>query len=59
MPLVTSQEVSCQDRLSSPDLSVSEIAVQTGHETVYYFSRNFKKSPGLTPKAYRARSRIS
>ncbi len=48
-----------QDLLSSTDLSVSEIAAQTGFDTVYYFSRNFKKSIGLTPKAYRARSRVS
>ncbi len=48
-----------QDLLSSTDLSVSEIAAQTGFETVYYFSRHFKKSAGLTPKAYRARSRQS
>jgi AraC-like DNA-binding protein len=48
-----------QDLLSSTDLSVSEIAAQTGFDTVYYFSRHFKKSTGLTPKAYRARSRIS
>jgi AraC-like DNA-binding protein len=47
-----------QDLLSSTDLSVSEIAAQTGFDTVFYFSRHFKKSTGLTPKTYRARSRI-
>ena len=48
-----------QDLLSSTDLSVSEIAAQTGFDTVYYFSRHFKKSTGLTPKAYRAQSQRS
>lgn len=45
-----------QDLLSSSDLSVSEIAAQTGFDSVYYFSRHFKQSTGLTPKAYRSRS---
>lgn len=43
-----------QDLLSSTDLSVSEVAAQTGFDTVFYFSRHFKTSTGLTPKAYRA-----
>ena len=48
-----------QDLLSSTDLSVSEIAAQTGFETVYYFSRHFKQKTGLTPKAYHAQSQRS
>lgn len=43
-----------QDLLSSTDLSVSEIAAQTVFGTVFYFSRHFKTSTSLTPKAYRA-----
>lgn len=48
-----------QDLLSSTDLSVCEVAAQTGFDTVYYFSRHFKKSTGLTPKAYRSKARGS
>ena len=46
-----------RDLLSSTDLTVTEIAAQAGFETVYYFSRAFTKKIGLTPKAYRTRSR--
>lgn len=46
-----------RDLLASTELTVSEIALQTGFETVFYFSRAFKKKTGLTPKGYRARSR--
>jgi len=48
-----------QDLLSSTDLSVCEIAAQAGFDTVYYFSRHFKKSTGLAPKAYRRKARGS
>jgi AraC family transcriptional activator of pobA len=34
-------------------LSVSEIAMQVGHEDHSYFSRFFKKHEGLTPVQYR------
>ncbi|TDW47292.1 AraC-like DNA-binding protein [Flavobacterium sp. 270] len=34
-------------------LSVSEIAMQVGHEDVSYFSRFFKKHEGITPVQYR------
>lgn len=42
-----------RDLLASTELTVSEIASQTGFETVFYFSRAFKKKTGLTPKAFR------
>ena len=45
-----------RDLLSSTDLTVTEIAAQTGFDTVYYFSRAFKKKSGLTPKAYRVQA---
>ena len=45
--------------LASTELSVSEIADQTGFDTVFYFSRAFKKKTGATPKAYRAQARRS
>ena len=47
------------DLLSSTDLSVTEIAVQCGFDTVYYFSRAFTKKMGQPPSAYRSRSRGS
>lgn len=46
-----------KDLLASTELSVSEIAVQCGFETVYYFSRHFTQKMGMTPSAYRNRSR--
>jgi AraC-like DNA-binding protein len=45
-----------RDLLAATGLTVSEIATQTGFDTVFYFSRAFKKKTGLTPSAYRARA---
>jgi AraC-like DNA-binding protein len=42
-----------RDLLLNTTLSVSEVAAQTGFETVYYFCRVFKQKTGVTPKAYR------
>ncbi len=47
------------DLLSSTDLTVTEVAAQTGYDTVYYFSRAFKKKTGQTPSAFRIKSRGS
>jgi len=47
------------DLLAATDLTVSEIANQTGFETVFYFSRAFRKRTGQTPSAYRMRLRDS
>jgi AraC-like DNA-binding protein len=41
------------DLLAATELTVTEIADRVGFETVFYFSRAFKKKTGLTPKAYR------
>jgi transcriptional regulator GlxA family with amidase domain len=39
--------------LDSTNLSINEIAFQTGFESVYYFSKLFKKRNGRSPKFYR------
>lgn len=39
--------------LDSTDLSINEIAYQSGFESVYYFSKLFKKRNGISPKFYR------
>jgi AraC family transcriptional activator of pobA len=41
------------------NLSVSEIAFETGFEDVSYFGRFFKKHTGLTPKEYRKMIELS
>lgn len=46
-----------QALLAATDLSVSEIAERCGFETIHYFSRHFTQKIGLTPSAYRIRSR--
>jgi AraC-like DNA-binding protein len=43
-----------RDLLASTELSVSEIAELSGFDTVFYFSRAFKKTTGSTPKAFRS-----
>lgn len=47
------------DLLASTELSVSEIADLTGFDTVFYFSRAFKKKTGVTARGYRAQARCS
>jgi len=39
--------------LNATDLSISEIAEQTGYETQHYFSTSFRKSTGVSPLQYR------
>jgi AraC-like DNA-binding protein len=41
--------------LEQTDLSVTEIALQTGFANVFYFSKMFSKRTGQTPSAYRKR----
>lgn len=39
--------------LTSTALNVNEVANQTGFDSLFYFSRLFKKKNGLSPKSYR------
>ncbi|WP_457271846.1 helix-turn-helix domain-containing protein [Pedobacter sp. UYEF25] len=45
-----------KDLLNSTILNISEIATQTGFDSVFYFSRLFKKKHGVSPKSYRAQN---
>jgi AraC-like DNA-binding protein len=42
-----------RELLTATNLNVTEIAYQLGFESVYYFSRLFKKKNGVSPKSYR------
>lgn len=42
------------DLLLDPDLSVSEIAAQSGYNDINYFSRMFKKHRKMSPTQFRA-----
>lgn len=43
------------DLLRTTDLTVTEIAGQTGFDDANYFARQFRKAMGLSPSAYRKR----
>jgi AraC-like DNA-binding protein len=49
--------VRARDLLTETELSVKEIAVQTGFEDEHYFSRLFRLKLNLTPSQWRSRSR--
>jgi Transcriptional regulator containing an amidase domain and an AraC-type DNA-binding HTH domain len=42
-----------KDLLTSTNLTINEVAYQTGFDSIFYFSRLFKKKNGLPPKEYR------
>jgi transcriptional regulator GlxA family with amidase domain len=46
-----------RDLLRRSNLGISEIAWQVGLQDVSYFSRQFRRQHGLTPRAYRAAAR--
>jgi len=46
-----------RDLLASTDLPITEVATQTGFETIFYFSEFFKKKTGQAPSDYRVLSR--
>ena len=42
--------------LSSTALNINEVASQTGFESLFYFSKLFKKKTGLSPRTYRLKN---
>ena len=42
-----------KDLLTSTALNINEVAMQTGFDSVFYFSKLFKKKNGVSPKYYR------
>lgn len=44
--------------LSNPQLQISEISKTCGYDDVFYFSRIFKKTTGLSPSEYRKLSNL-
>jgi len=44
-------------RLLETDVSIAQIAEQTGYYDQFYFSRDFKRMTGVSPTAYRERER--
>jgi AraC-like DNA-binding protein len=42
-----------KDLLATTALNINEIADQTGFESVFYFSKLFKKKNGVSPRSYR------
>lgn len=45
-----------RELLHNTTLSVNEIAYQTGFDSVYYFSKLFKKKSGISPRGFRAQN---
>lgn len=43
-----------KELLHATTLNINEIAFQTGFDSVYYFSKLFKKKNGVSPRAFRA-----
>ncbi|WP_411273102.1 AraC family transcriptional regulator [Daejeonella sp.] len=43
-----------KDLLTTTSLNINEVACQTGFESVFYFSKLFKKKNGISPKFYRS-----
>lgn len=46
-----------KELFTSTNLSISEIAYKTGFDSLFYFSKLFKKKNGVSPKHYRSKNR--
>ena len=46
----------CQLLIEKPDLSVSDIAIEAGYQSISNFNRQFKEILGVNPKTYRKTS---
>jgi AraC-like DNA-binding protein len=44
--------------LMSTELTINEVASQTGFDSVFYFSKLFKKKNGVSPRYYRNKSQV-
>lgn len=53
--LITKRIENAKNMLDGTALKIRDIAVQSGFENEYYFSRIFRKVAGISPKAYRDR----
>ena len=58
MGYINSKKVAlAKDKLLTTDKSVSDIADELGFESIYYFTRFFKKLTGVTPSVFRKSSK--
>lgn len=48
--------VACRFLTEKPDINISEVAYQTGFNTICYFNRTFKQIMGMSPLAYRKKA---
>jgi transcriptional regulator GlxA family with amidase domain len=47
-----------KELLTSTSLTVNEISYHAGFESIFYFSKLFKKKNGVSPKDYRSCSQV-
>jgi AraC-like DNA-binding protein len=55
--VINARIVLAKELLRGTTLSVSEVAKRAGYGDIFLFSRQFKRTAGLTPSAYRSRAR--
>nr|WP_295676717.1 AraC family transcriptional regulator [uncultured Mucilaginibacter sp.] len=48
-----------KELLTSTSLTINEIAYHTGFESIFYFSKLFKKKNGIAPRDYRNHSQVN
>lgn len=45
--------------LQSQNYSVGEVASKVGYDNIYHFSKQFKKTAGMSPSEYRKRGNVT